>query len=67
MEQYIPIIKEVAEEATKVYCWSADCANCEYICLSSNCSNKCKTVFTEKLITALAIEIVKEKANESKD
>ena len=67
MRKYIPIIKEVAEEATNAYCLSTACANCEYVHFSNNCSNKCRTVFTERLVTALAIEKVKEKANESKD
>lgn len=67
MTKYSPIIREVAEEATKLYCMSTRCATCEYVQFSSNCSNKCQTVFTEKFVTALAIEIVKEKANESKD
>lgn len=67
MKQYISIIKEVAEEATNAHCLSTACANCEYVHFSSNCSNKCNAVFVEKLVTALAIEIVKEKANESKD
>ena len=67
MKQYIPLIKEVSEEATNAYCLSVDCANCEYVHFNNNCHNKCRTVLAEKLVTALAIEIVKEKANESKD
>ena len=66
MSDNLTIIKEVAEEAQGIYCYCADCTNCVYNNFK-NCSYTYKNSLIDKIVTALAIERVKEKANESKD
>lgn len=66
MKDHISIIKEVAEEAANIYCAESGCEYCEYQYYET-CYSKLKTALVKTLITELAIEKVKEKANESKD
>lgn len=66
MEKYIKIIKEVAKSAVVAHCKECSCSSCqmEYF---DDCAAKLETYFVDNVLVALAIEIVKEKANESKD
>lgn len=66
MLQYVDIIKEVAVSAVVVHCKECGCHGCQMEYLD-DCCDKLQTYFTDKILVALAIERVKEKANESKD
>lgn len=66
MEKYIKIIDEMAVEAAHLYCEHTICGVCMFGHMT-NCFEKCTGNFKQGIITALAVEKVKEKANESKD
>ena len=63
---YVNIIKEVAESAVVAHCRECGCNGCQLEYLD-DCCGKLHTYFTDKILVVLAIEKVKEKANESKD
>ena len=64
--KYVKIIKEVAKCCVVAHCKECACGGCEYRYFD-DCTDKLETYFTDQILVALAIEKVKEKANESKD
>lgn len=62
----LDIIKEVAISAVTAHCKECGCYGCQ-LYSDDNCCNNLQTYFADQIIVALSIEIVKEKANESKD
>lgn len=64
--KYLDIIKDVSISAVTTHCKECACHGCPYKPFH-DCTSKLQTDFTDKIILALAIEKVKERANESKD
>ena len=66
MEKYIKIIDEMAVEAANLYCCPIRCKRCLFSNIA-NCFDTCVSNFKYAIRSGLAVEKVKEKANESKD